>query len=57
MRLGAQTCKLVPGTQSRRAYGAEEINELHEIFSQAVVDLFEAHKASHGWQHKSLDIV
>jgi len=29
MRLGAQTCKLVPGTVTRRAYGAEEINERH----------------------------
>ena len=29
MRLGAQTCKLVPGTQTRKAYGAEEINERH----------------------------
>ncbi len=29
MRLGAQTCKLVPGTRARRAYGAEEINERH----------------------------
>ncbi len=29
MRLGAQTCKLVPGTRTRRAYGAEEINERH----------------------------
>ena len=29
MRLGAQTCKLVPGTQTRRAYGAEEIHERH----------------------------
>jgi CTP synthase len=29
MRLGAQTCKLVPGTQTRRAYGNEEISERH----------------------------
>ena len=29
MRLGAQTCKLVPGTASRRAYGVEQINERH----------------------------
>ena len=29
MRLGAQTCKLVPGTLSRKAYGVEEINERH----------------------------
>ncbi len=29
MRLGAQICKLVPGTVTRRAYGAEEINERH----------------------------
>jgi CTP synthase len=29
MRLGAQTCKLVPGTKTRRAYGNEEINERH----------------------------
>ncbi|MFA9421750.1 MAG: CTP synthase, partial [Gammaproteobacteria bacterium] len=29
MRLGAQTCKLVPGTLSRKAYGAEQINERH----------------------------
>ena len=29
MRLGAQTCKLVPGTNTRRAYGLEEINERH----------------------------
>jgi CTP synthase len=29
MRLGAQTCKLVPGTRTRRAYGTEEINERH----------------------------
>ncbi len=29
MRLGAQTCKLVPGTKTRRAYGHEEINERH----------------------------
>ena len=29
MRLGAQTCKLVPGTITRRAYGAEEISERH----------------------------
>jgi CTP synthase len=29
MRLGAQTCKLVPGTQTRRAYGSEEISERH----------------------------
>lgn len=29
MRLGAQVCKLVPGTQTRKAYGAEEINERH----------------------------
>ncbi|MDJ0776299.1 MAG: CTP synthase [Gammaproteobacteria bacterium] len=29
MRLGAQTCKLVPGTRTRRAYGAEEIHERH----------------------------
>ncbi|MEM7561939.1 MAG: CTP synthase [Pseudomonadota bacterium] len=29
MRLGAQTCKLVPGTLTRRAYGSEEINERH----------------------------
>jgi CTP synthase len=29
MRLGAQTCKLVPGTKTRRAYGNEEIHERH----------------------------
>ena len=29
MRLGAQTCKLVPGTRTRRAYGSEEIHERH----------------------------
>ncbi|MCP4488876.1 MAG: CTP synthase [Gammaproteobacteria bacterium] len=29
MRLGAQTCKLVPGTVTRRAYNAEEIHERH----------------------------
>ena len=29
MRLGAQTCKLVPGTRTRRAYGVEEIHERH----------------------------
>jgi len=29
MRLGAQTCKLVPGTNTRRAYGSEEIHERH----------------------------
>ena len=29
MRLGAQTCKLVPGTQTRRAYGSVEISERH----------------------------
>ena len=29
MRLGAQLCKLVPGTVTRKAYGAEEINERH----------------------------
>ena len=29
MRLGAQVCKLVPGTVSRRAYGSEEISERH----------------------------
>ena len=29
MRLGAQTCKLVPGTLTRRAYGNEEVNERH----------------------------
>ncbi len=29
MRLGAQTCKLLPGTNTRRAYGAEEIHERH----------------------------
>ncbi|MCP3688752.1 MAG: CTP synthase [Gammaproteobacteria bacterium] len=29
MRLGAQTCKLVPGTETRRAYGVEEVNERH----------------------------
>jgi CTP synthase len=29
MRLGAQTCKLVPGTHTRRAYGSEEIYERH----------------------------
>ncbi len=29
MRLGAQTCKLLPGTLTRRAYGAEEISERH----------------------------
>ncbi len=29
MRLGAQICKLVPGTVTRRAYGAEEIRERH----------------------------
>ena len=29
MRLGAQLCKLVPGTRTQKAYGAEEINERH----------------------------
>ena len=29
MRLGAQTCKLVPGTKTRKAYGSEEIQERH----------------------------
>jgi CTP synthase len=29
MRLGAQTCKLVPGTVSRRAYGSETVDERH----------------------------
>jgi len=29
MRLGAQTCKLVPGTHSQKAYGAEQISERH----------------------------
>ena len=29
MRLGAQVCKLVPGTVARRAYGSEEISERH----------------------------
>ena len=29
MRLGAQTCKLVPGTKTRRAYGNEEVHERH----------------------------
>ena len=29
MRLGAQICKLVPGTLTRRAYGSEEISERH----------------------------
>jgi CTP synthase len=29
MRLGAQTCKLVPGTASRKAYGVDQINERH----------------------------
>jgi len=29
MRLGAQTCKLVPGTNTRRAYGTEEVHERH----------------------------
>jgi CTP synthase len=29
MRLGAQLCKLVPGTLTRKAYGAEEIKERH----------------------------
>jgi CTP synthase len=29
MRLGAQTCKLVPGTISRKAYGLEQVNERH----------------------------
>jgi CTP synthase len=29
MRLGAQTCKLVPGTNTRRAYGSEEVHERH----------------------------
>ena len=29
MRLGAQTCKLLPGTHTRRASGAEEIHERH----------------------------
>ncbi|MEE8364885.1 MAG: CTP synthase [Gammaproteobacteria bacterium] len=29
MRLGAQICKLVPGTLTRKAYGADEINERH----------------------------
>ena len=29
MRLGAQTCKLVPGTASRKAYDSDEIQERH----------------------------
>jgi CTP synthase len=29
MRLGAQTCKLVPGTLASKAYKAQEINERH----------------------------
>ncbi len=29
MRLGAQTCKLVPGTASRKAYNSDEIQERH----------------------------
>jgi CTP synthase len=29
MRLGAQTCKLVPGTASRKAYGVDQISERH----------------------------
>ncbi len=29
MRLGAQICKLVPGTASRKAYGVDQINERH----------------------------
>ena len=29
MRLGAQTCKLVPGTISQKAYAVEHINERH----------------------------
>ena len=29
MRLGAQTCKLVPGTMAQKAYGAEQISERH----------------------------
>ena len=29
MRLGAQICKLVPGTTTRRAYNSEEISERH----------------------------
>jgi len=29
MRLGAQTCKLLPGTKTQKAYGVEEINERH----------------------------
>ena len=29
MRLGAQTCKLAPGTKTRKAYGSEEIQERH----------------------------
>ena len=29
MRLGAQLCKLVPGTITRKAYGTDEINERH----------------------------
>ncbi len=29
MRLGAQTCKLVPGTKSQKAYGVETIYERH----------------------------
>ena len=29
MRLGAQTCKLLPGTRTQKAYDAEEINERH----------------------------
>jgi CTP synthase len=29
MRLGAQTCKLVPGTVSRKAYDSDEIQERH----------------------------
>ncbi len=29
MRLGAQTCKLVPGTLARRAYGSVDVSERH----------------------------
>ena len=29
LRLGAYTCKLLPGTKARKAYGTEEISERH----------------------------
>ena len=29
MRLGAQTCKLIPGTKAHALYGADEIRERH----------------------------